>query len=72
MSPVTIFKRDVYRSNDFKQMTGDHSDEWRNTEKKHETREEKGFKNQHQRRLGCVSILCAACVYVSLSIGRKI
>lgn len=33
---------DVNRSNDFKQMTSDHSDEWRrNTEK---SREEKGFK----------------------------
>lgn len=44
MSPVTIFKRDVYRSNDFKQMTGDHSDEWRNTEKNTKQEKKKALK----------------------------
>lgn len=68
---------DVNRSNDFKQMTGDHSDECGEIQKKTLTKEKKKKRlfewNQHQRHITwlCVSISLALHVFTCRSLARR-
>lgn len=62
--------RDVNRSNDFRQMSGDHSDEWRKTEKHTKQEKKKALKSAPTET--CLCVLLHVFTTVALLRGRKI